>query len=778
MLVAQNNILKGQVKDSLNDPVPLVHIMVLQANTFISGTITDSQGSFVVSNLEKGSYELKIAAIGYQNFTQKFSFKGDGIDFGILQLKTESIALKEVELIGRNKLYQRRTNSLVINVEQSIASSGGSVLDLLSNAAGVAVNQQNGTLSINNSGKIAIMINGKVSRVDGQALISLLKSMPASDIKNLEVFNNPPAKYEANGSGGMINIATKSKNNVGEGGSISLNTGYGKGEKTGGALNFHFQPGKTNWYGSYAFNRNRTPEEWSLQSGFNNPLSQKEVHTTSLRKPIINAHNYSFGIASVLMKSTNIGINLNGYNSIWNMIAFDKVIRNGNTDEAEILNIKTRENNQWDHLGANIFLEQSLGDQHSLSFEYTNLHYNYDNPSSYDAQEQIDFVEVQKKTPINFNVFNLDYSGMLSESINVELGAKTTSSSFTNSIEVSSGEEGATIIDDDLSSSTQMDEKIHGVYSSFEFQLGEKTNLTSGLRFEHTSTKLDIDKDGNKVNRKYNNLFPNLTLSHQINDEHRVQFNYGRRINRPTFDNLAPYVLFLGPEALYSGNANLQPSFVHKIRTEWRWSGKYISLEYLIEKNPIAEFQPRLSTNGEQYIFEAENMDKRNMLSISTGIPFQVTSWWQSETNFTYQYEVLQFNFQQVAFNRSKGSFRATSSQQFSLGAKTKLELNGYYQSSTLFGISTFGARGSLNIGIQQQLKKNHGNLKLSLSNLFASDNWKIITSHEQPFINTLETYFPESRILTFTYSKNFGGNKKLQNHKGNSADEEKKRVQ
>tara|TARA_R110002167_G_scaffold158880_11_gene354275 strand:+ start:927 stop:1694 length:768 start_codon:yes stop_codon:yes gene_type:complete len=254
--------------------------------------------------------------------------------------------------------------------------------------------------------------------------------------------------------------------------------------------------------------------------------------------------------------------------------------------------------------------------------------------------------------------------------------------------------------------------------------------------------------------------------------------HYSRRINRPTFNHLAPFVIFLGPDALYSGNTNLQPAFINTLGVEWGWSGKYITLEYLNQKDAIVEFQPRLSESGEEYIFKAENMDQRNILSISLGIPFRITPWWQAENSFIFQQESLKTVFQSTDLNRNKGSFRATSSQQFSLGAKTKLELSGHFQSPTLFGISTFGAKGAFGLGIQHQLNKNDGMLKLAFSNAFASDNWKIDTNTLQPFANTLETYFPESRIVTLTYTKNFGKSKKEKKYKGNSAAEEKKRVQ
>ena len=417
---------------------------------------------------------------------------------------------------------------------------------------------------------------------------------------------------------------------------------------------------------------------------------------------------------------------------------------------------------------------------HQLAFNYDHLYYNDDNPSNYkiNGQGEANFVDIQKTTPITFNVYSLDYQGKFSKSIRAEVGFKTTSSNFQNNILVNNTVGDVAIPDNDLSNSTQMSEKIKAVYSSLQFHFGEKTSLTTGLRYENTENTLYRGEEANPTNRRYGNLFPSAALTYQINEAHRIKINYGKRINRPTFNHLAPFVIFLGPDALYSGNANLQPAFVNKYSVEWGWLGNYISFEYQNEKDAIAEFQPRLSANGQQYIFKAENLDLRNIVSASLGIPFQITQWWQAENNLTYLYETLETRFDEANFKRSKGNFRATTSQQFSLSENTKLEVSGYYQSPTLFGISTFGARGTFNIGVQHRFGKKHGALKLSFANVFASDNWKIRTNTTQPFISTLETYFPESRIVTLTYTKDFGGNKKRQKYKGNSADEEKRRVQ
>lgn len=776
---AQHGI-KGRVIDSIGNPIPLVHVMILNGNTFVVGAVTDSNGIFTIESLEDNTYILKMMGIGYKDFTQEFSHHQKTTDLGVLKLIPSPIALEGVELMARKRFYEKATDRLIINVEQKIGASGGSVLNLLGNTAGVSINQQNSTLSLHGKGKVSIMVDGKLSRVDGSALLGLLQSMSASNVTKIEIFNNPPAKFEANGSGGMINIITKSKHRKSPGGSVTLSNGYGSGEKTGASGNFHYQVNTLGFFGNYSFNRNRTLENWNLRSEFNKEGSQKTVQANSLRKPVTVSHNYSLGTEYTLLTHTVIGGVLSGYSNKWDMSATDKVVRNSNINPSETLDIETDEINHWNHWAGNMYLHRSINDDHEVTLNYDHLYYHDDNPSTYliNSREQQDFLEITKKTPISFDVVGLDYKGALTDNIQLEFGAKATSSNFGNDINVGSVEGNGDFNNDGLSSSTKMEERIHAVYSSFQLQLGDHTRLTTGIRYEHTDNRLETTEEINTIDRNYRNFFPNLVFSHRLNDLHRLQLSYARRIDRPTFNHLAPFVLFLGPDALYSGNANLQPAFIDKIGMEWAWSGKFFAWEYQAEKNAIVEFQPRLSANGEQYIFMAENVDRRNSITMSATIPLRINQWWQIENDLSARHERLRTLFRESEVKRTKESFRVGTLHQFSLTESTKLELSGYYQSPTLFGISTFGSRGAFNMGIQKQLKDNYGTLRLTFNNVFASDNWKVGTRSGQLQINTLETYLPEARIVTVTYTKNFGASKQKSKHKGNSASEEKKRVQ
>jgi hypothetical protein len=775
---AQETIIKGRVSDHQDNPIPLAHLILQGSTDQVEGTISDIDGHFLFNGLRAGSYDLKIVALGYSDYIRSVTVKTGINDLGNLRIEEASVELNEVELIAQKKIYQRRKNSLVIHVEKSIAGSGGSALDLLTNMAGIRVNNQNGSLSINGKGQAIIMLNGKPSRLDGTALTALLQGMPASNIQSLEIFSNPPAKFESNGSGGVVNIRTKSRNSNQNGGSISLSSGFGSGEKGGASVDFQIGDKKLSWFGGYSFNRSRFLEEWGLKSDFEQTSNPKFVTTTSDRKPVTNAHNYSIGLEYSFLRRTTIGGNVNGYNTKWDMIASDKV---GNTDGLGNVNsfdIATKEVNQWNHISGSGYISHMFVDSTQISANYDYLHYRDNNPSSYqyELNEGNVFTQIEKETPISFHVLNLDYTGKVFEKVRMEIGGKTTISRFSNDITVSNLVDADLVIDSNLSSTTQMEENIHALYTSFSFQISDRISLTTGLRYEHTSNRTQNQEQD--YHNTYNSLFPNLILSQQINTAHRLQVTYGRRINRPTFNNLAPYVLFLGPDALYSGNPVLQPSFVNMVGAEWDWGAKHLSLEYLTEKNPIVEFQPRLSTDENQYIFKAENMDHRNVLSVTFRFPWQITSWWSMENTFIYQHENIGFPFQSFVFRREKDIYRIQGSQFITLDSKTKLELSGYYQSSTLFGISTFGARGVLNVGLQHTLNRNNGTLKLSFGNMLASDNWNIRTSTLDPFVNTKETYFPESRIVLLTYTKSLGSVTKKREPRDSPSKKERERVQ
>ncbi|MTI38965.1 TonB-dependent receptor domain-containing protein [Fulvivirga lutimaris] len=772
LLSAQAGKIKGQVVDNMDQPIPFAHIMIIDSDSTISGIPSDIKGYFAISNLNKGHYKVVISSIGYQNLELKVELLNKTIDLKKINLISISTELDEIVIEANKELYDRRHNSVIINVDKQ-ASSGGSALDILNNAGGISVNKQNGSLSILGKGKLAIMINDRLTQLDGEALIGLLNSMPASEIKKLEIYNNPPSKYDANGTGGLIKIITSEDKNF-NGGAVSAMAGYGQGGKTGASSNFHILKNKLELSGNYSFSRNRSPEEWALDSD----LEAMKVSTQSFRNPVTVSHNYILALDYSISNNTVLGGSFSGFYRNWDMIADDRVINNSAGNEVETFDIITKEVNKWNHWSGNFHIDQTLGKSHGLSFNYNYLYFDNSNPSSYETtiQNQPGKTSIDKKTPIGFDVFNLDYTGGISNNVKIEAGVKATFSNFDNSIVVSSLDGDNIFSGNNLSNAAKMDEKIYAAYSSLEFQFGTKTNLVTGLRYEYTANLLETDDADNDIKREYGNFFPSVSASHQLNNAQYLQFNYNRRINRPTFNHLGSFVIFLGPSALYSGNTRLNPAIVSKFGVEWGWNSKYINIEYLTEKDAITEFQPRITSN-DQYLFKAENFDKRAALIITIGSPVQITAWWKADNSFTVQNERLKTAFEQTEIDRSLNSFRISSSHRFSLGSSTTFELSGNYRSPSLFGISTFESAGSLNVGFQQTLKGNMGVLKLSYSNILASDNWKIKTEDQLLDINTFETYLPESGIVSLTYTKTFGNSKKTKKNNAHNAEEEKNRV-
>ena len=198
-------MIKGKVVDG-KDVLPFVNITVMNDNDqIITGSTTDENGFFSIE-VDPGTYNVEVSFIGYSKYEKRVSLDDD-INLGTITMKTDTQSLNEIVLVSERRIIEREIDRLVFNVEKSIASTGGSGMDVLKITPGIQV--QNNTLEILGKGATQVMINGRISPLQGDELTTLLNGISASDIKKIEVITNPPAKYEASGNGGLINIVLK-----------------------------------------------------------------------------------------------------------------------------------------------------------------------------------------------------------------------------------------------------------------------------------------------------------------------------------------------------------------------------------------------------------------------------------------------------------------------------------------------------------------------------------------------------------------------------------------
>ena len=789
-LCTQNSI-QGKVFDDQSIPLEFANVLLLQESdsSFVNGSMADIDGSFVFDDLKSGQYILEASMVGFESARIRgIALSGQtriSVDSIVL---TSGVALNEIEVIARKPLYEQKIDRLVVNVENSIVSTGSTVLDILERSPGVMVNRQQGQISLVGKEGVVVLINGKNSYMPIDAVVQMLDGMNSENIESIELITSPPAKFEAEGNAGFINIILKQRTDVGLSGSYSLTGGYGRGVVSNDNINFNFRKNKFNLYGGYGFVLKKQDQEFINYRTLFYEGDEFINNNESLRDPTQRNHNGRLGLDIELGERTIVGVLLGAYDNKWSMTAENMNVQSTNQQRTDIVNLFVEERNQWTHQNANFNLSHQFNDQFNMSVDLDYLHYRAENPTNYqidffDGNQDFDrteFTRSDKVTPIDIYVGKIDFTHQMNSRVALSFGGKTSDSRFENDVAVETQSNGKWIEAPEFTNVSVLNEKRYAVYGDADFKLSDETNAKFGLRYEYTDSKVDINIEGRVVDRQFGALFPNAFITHQLNDDQSVGLAYSRRITRPTFNDMAPFVIFMDPNTFVTGNASLQPAFSQSLKFDYRFKSLILSLQYSVEDSTIARFQERSINETNQSILEAINMDQLKSLSATLGFPIQFTRWWESRFNFMFIKSNVRANYFGTALERSQSQFQSNASMIFSLPQDWSAELSGNYYGPQFFfnGVAQMKSTYTVNFGIQKKLGERAGTLSFNIRDLFNSYVWNVKTEiPEREFLSN-NTFDLSQTTFSITYSRNFGNQKlKKSRQRGTGSDEERKRV-
>lgn len=453
------------------------------------------------------------------------------------------------------------------------------------------------------------------------------------------------------------------------------------------------------------------------------------------------------------------------------------------------IELLTTERNQLRHFGSNINLKHDFKENEYVSFDFDYLKYRLENPTVYNNRFfdgnntfiREELTESDKTTPIRITVGKVDYNNRINDKVKIETGIKVAFNNFDNDVAVGTFSGPDFIEDPDLTNISNLKERILAGYGSLEYAFSDKTNLQLGLRYEHTDSKLTSDKQGVVVDRSFGELFPIAYISHKVNDTLNFNVSYSRRITRPTFNDLAPFVIFIDPNTFFAGNPAVQPAISNALKFDLSYRSLILSSQYSIEKGTIATFQSRFDTVNERLIFGAENLDRTRVFSLALGLPITFTNWWKMQNNLTYLNTVISNTFDFDSIDFEQNSFNINSTQSFTMGKNLSSEINVYYNSPTLLSFIGTGVLQEvygINLGIQKKLGDNGGTLSFRVSDLLDSPEWNVITDVPEQNLNTNNTFDFSNRIFSISYSNTFGNSKlKSARERVTGAEEEKRRI-
>lgn len=784
---AQSGI-SGRIIDTYDYGVAFANVLLLNSedSSFVKGAVTDEDGYYALANITPGGYVIESYMIGFsKSYSDLIQLEpGANVKVNPIILAEESQELEEVVIKADKPLYEMEMGKMVVNVPSSITSAGQSVIDVLEKSPGVFVNRQNNTLALNGKGGVIVLMNGKRSRMPIDAVYQMLEGLNAGDIEKIEIMSVPPAKYDADGDAGFINIVMKRSEEMGTNGSVMASAGYASGPRAATSINLSQQARKLSFYGNYSFNYVDQKQELNMYRDATTDTENISSGSEAERDPNRMTHNFQFGMDYYISDKTVIGGLVSGYNNRWNMNSITNATFDYSESPDSTVLININETNHWRHLMGNLNLQHTFKKGEMLNINLDYLTYGNSNPTSYenryydDRQTLIREVNnrITKETPIDIWVGKVDYSMNLAEKVSMETGVKGTFTKLINDIifEEQVGENW--VIGEEFSNYADLSENILASFATIMIKFNEKTSLNAGLRYEHTTTVLNTEEEAGVVDREYGDFFPTLFFSRKINDNNLLQFSYGRRITRPSYNELAPFVLFMDPYTYTAGNANLLPTYTHSIRGDYSYKNFIFSLQYSHDNNVIFRFQPVYDTETNVMVLQTDNVDRRETLSTTITLPFHVTDWWEMQNNLSGNWQRIATRMEQGMYVRDQSGFQINTTQTFRLPRKFTIELSGFYISPSINGYFNWLSRGFVNLGIQKEFN-NDGALRFACNDIFETSQMRWDSANETNFSFHGNIKF-EKRIFTITYTQKFGNTKiKGVRKRSVGSAEEKRRV-
>jgi len=631
-IIEYGNVVLYQTKDS----------------SMVNGTISDKEGKFTLDNLQFGMYYLKASFIGYATKyidSIRVNPKSLEVDLGKILLDEQSIELGNVLVTGQKEMIINNLDKKVINVEKDLSTTGGSAVDVVSNIPSVTVDLD-GNVSFRGNQNITILVDGKPSVLVGASNSDILNSIPASSIESIELVTNPSARYDPDGTSGILNIILKKRINGGLNGSVSLNVGTG--DKYNGSINLNYRTPYFNFFGSYD---NRIARMWNE----GNSLRTNTINNTTSYLSTVNNGTNEFGSQNVNVGVDYLYDNFNTFTLIYRYrdFGFDN---NGN--------VQNKSTNALDQL-TNYFERSSIADRNMRGNGYTASYRRTFGSKGKELTADVIFNDHKMNREENTNQYNFDlnlnptntgFQQGLSNNKNKEW---TFQSNYINPIEgFGRIETGFKVTLKDLNSKNNYlnldtnqtwteditrktnfdyDEQVYAVYGIYSNNIS-KFQYQVGLRIEQANVDGSEELSNIKFNKNYFALYPTIHLVQVLPDEQEVQLSYSRRVERPNNRRLNPYVDKSDSLNIQYGNPELDPEYINSLELGYsKLFGRTSltsSLFYRITNDAISDFTILRPDGVTETTFR--NLASRSSYGLELTAAHPLFEWLRLNGSFSY----------------------------------------------------------------------------------------------------------------------------------------------
>lgn len=727
--------LTGQILDPDNQPVPFATIALISNadGSTVDGTIADESGKFVLKSIPEGNYKVSISFIGFDKLEKspfEFTGKGESYDLGTVKMASNTQELDEVVVEGQRELMEEKVDRIIYNAEQDKTTTGGDATDVLRRVPLLSVDLD-GNVSLRGSSNIRVLIDNRPSTISASSIADALKQIPADQIKSVEVITSPSARYDAEGTGGIINIITK-KNNL-QGASVSLNSSAGlRGSNLG--LNASYRKGRAGFtlggFGRAGYNiKGDFENEQTLFDDNGNIRSITNQSASTLTNMMFGRYNlgfdyelnkynwvnasvkfglFNFGNAQDDRTSETVDGNENLINSNLQDVSMDNF---SNTVDVSLNYIKTFETKGKE------FSVLTLYSQNSRTNNFENI--------SKDTDTE-DVLSKQKNDNDSYNreiTIQADYVNPIGDKQILEFGGKNIMRMVTSDYTyyTASGSGAYTEVSGaGFTNVFDYNQNVTAGYLSYTLDFLKTYSVKAGGRYEYTTITANFSDEVDLDLPSYGVLVPSLNLSKKLGIGNTIKAAYSRRIQRPSLQFLNPNVDASNPKNISQGNPNLDPEFTDNFELSYSTFKKGTSLNFsAFMRNTNGSIQQVREIIGQDTIRTTyQNIGEEDAYGVSVFANVRIGKKIMLNGGVDSYYSIMNNNVDDPIYNASNqglvlsgrvfGSYKVNdnwSFQFFSFFRGKQVQLQGYQTGFYMYSLSLNRSfkedRGSIGIGAE-----------------------------------------------------------------------------
>ncbi|UFH52835.1 TonB-dependent receptor domain-containing protein [Spirosoma sp. KNUC1025] len=798
----------GSIRDTAGKPIEFATVLLIKAENsptpkssatkpasqsalasqLVKGTVGDENGRYVFENIGPGTYQVSAQMVGYAKATSVTFTVIAGqaaADVPSISLHQSSQTLGEVTVAAKKPFIEQLPDRTVINVENGIISAGGTALDVLERAPGVLVDNQNDRITLKGREGTLIMIDGKPTYLSAQEVVNLLRNTPSNGVESIELITNPSARYDAAGNAGIINIRLKRGSRAsGTNGNATVGGGYGRFPKASAGLTLNHRAGNWNLFSNYNYDYRKSFGSVDALRQFGAGDSLTTVNNLGYRPNIVQNHTYKIGADYSLSKRTTVGFMVNGVVSNSQATIDNKNLVYGASGQLQQLVTMTNASTRgMERLAANTNLKHTfdtLGREITVDVDYSrvsirpqdNMRTRYFGAGGEETQPEL----VQRNRPpstVTIRAAKADYIHPLRTGGRLEAGGKISYVTSDNDVRFETLTENGYVPDPQRTNHFLYNETITAGYLNANRDWG-KWSVQAGLRAEHTRSIGNSVTLSRVVDRNYLNLFPSVFVTYKAAQNHQWQASYSRRIDRPNYQDLNPFVYVMDPYTYFQGNPFLRPQYTNAFQVGYTYRNETnISLSY----NHTTDVITGVNDQQERVLrVTTVNLAALDNINLSIGLPITLTQWWTLRPTanvfwnaYNAEYVGQKLDYQRVAAN-------LTLNQNFVLPHGLTVEVSGFYNSPSVYGMMQFRGLGQLSVGIQKNFWDKAATVRLNVSDLLHTmrpGGYSNFATTNIRFTNRFE-----SRVARLTFTYNFGNrNLKTTRQRRSAVEEEQGRI-